>query len=395
MRDKWALIVGITQFSNPKIPKLKYATKDAADFYNYLTHEGQFAPDHVRLLLNEKATQRRIMSELGNKLLARMVKPDDLVVIFFSTHGSPAQMDISHKNFLVAYDSDPDDLYASGIEMQKILEIIKDRVPTDRVLLVLDACHSGGIDPNAKGIGRTGNFKADEIAEGSGKLVICSSQPDEQSWESKRYANGVFTKNLLDGLRSQGQKTPLSQAVEKFRNGVEDEVSQDHPGVKQTPVFRSKWSGNDLVLAVKPAQPVKIPPTVLVDLEPDSVGVGGGADKPKPIAVAMSTSLGKTPLAQEAPEQSAPQTLKLTLDYLCKLNNVPQYTNEKELKSAMTTAFNLKGANPGNSEYKYPAAMLRIQLGQISTANVELQELMVDEANDWHAMLAEPTASTN
>ena len=57
MRDKWALIVGITQFANPMVTKLTFASKDAADFYEYLTHEGQFAPDHVRLLLNEKATR--------------------------------------------------------------------------------------------------------------------------------------------------------------------------------------------------------------------------------------------------------------------------------------------------------------------------------------------------
>src|SRR5438552_13006706 len=60
VRDKWALVIGVTQFANPRVPELKYATKDAADFYNYLVKEAHFAPDHVRLLLNDKATQRRI-----------------------------------------------------------------------------------------------------------------------------------------------------------------------------------------------------------------------------------------------------------------------------------------------------------------------------------------------
>ncbi len=75
-------------------------------------HEGNFAPDHIRLLLDEKATQRRIMSELGSKFLARLAKPDDLIFLFFSTHGSPSQMDIRGKNYIVAYDSEPEDLFA-------------------------------------------------------------------------------------------------------------------------------------------------------------------------------------------------------------------------------------------------------------------------------------------
>ncbi|MBX9952402.1 MAG: hypothetical protein K2Y39_24730, partial [Candidatus Obscuribacterales bacterium] len=36
IRDKWALVVGISNFENSKVPALKYSTKDARDFYNYL-----------------------------------------------------------------------------------------------------------------------------------------------------------------------------------------------------------------------------------------------------------------------------------------------------------------------------------------------------------------------
>ena len=209
IRDKWALVIGIGDFADKSVPRLKYATKDARDFYDYLIKDAHFAPDHVRLLLDDKASERRIMSELGSKFLARVVKPDDLVVIFFSTHGSPSQMDIRGKNYLCAYDTEPNDLFATGIEMQKILDSIQGRVLTDRVLLVLDACHSGSTDPNAKGIIRSGNFDAEQLAEGSGQLVICSSKPEEQSFESKRYDNGVFTRSLLNGLRSNSSKATL------------------------------------------------------------------------------------------------------------------------------------------------------------------------------------------
>lgn len=270
IRDKWALVVGITDFQDPDIPDLQYSAKDATDFYNYLIKEGNFQPDHVRLLLNEQATQRRVLSELGSKFLARVVKPDDLVVLYFSTHGSPSQLDPRGKNYLVASDSDSDDLFATGIEMQKLLDSIQGRVLTDRVLLVMDACHSGFAAPDSKGMSRLGNFKTEDLVQGSGQLVICSSLQDERAWESARYQNGVFTRKLLDGLRSKGTNTSLVEAFTYARSAVGDEVREDRPGAKQTPILKGKWNGNDLVLATPAYAPQTVPASVSSNLGTDS-----------------------------------------------------------------------------------------------------------------------------
>ena len=125
IRDKWALIVGISSFKSKSVPKLQYAAKDAADFYRYLVNEANFDPSHVRILLNEEATERRVLSELGEKFLPNLVQPGDLVVVYFSTHGSPAHIDRQGKNYLVAYDSEPDELFTTGIEMKRLLESLK------------------------------------------------------------------------------------------------------------------------------------------------------------------------------------------------------------------------------------------------------------------------------
>lgn len=270
IRDKWALVIGITDFQDPDIPDLQYSAKDATDFYNYLVKEANFQPDHVRLLLNEQATQRRVLSELGSKFLARVVKPDDLVVLYFSTHGSPSQLDPRGKNYLVASDSDSDDLFATGIEMQKLLDSIQGRVLTDRVLLVMDACHSGFAAPDSKGMSRIGNFKADDLVQGSGQMVICSSLADERAWESTRYQNGVFTRKLLDGLRSKGSATTLVDAYSYAREAVGNEIKEDRPGAKQTPILKGKWDGNDLIVATPAYAPQMVPSSVAASLGTDS-----------------------------------------------------------------------------------------------------------------------------
>ncbi len=365
--------MGIGQFASDKIPKLKYAAKDASDFAAFLVKEAHFAPDHVRVLLNDKATERRVMSELGSKFLARVVEPDDLVVVFFSTHGSPAQLDLRGANYLVAYDSDPADLYVSGLDMQKILESISERVLTDRVLLVLDACHSGGAGHASKGLNRTGNFDAQALAQGSGQLVICSSLPEQQSWESARYKNGVFTKQLLDGLRAGGMKTKLGEAFKFVEHAVADEVKEDRPGARQTPVLNSKWNGSDLVLAAVPAQPQQVPASVKSELEPDSGLVVATAldiaSKPKPI----------TQSNEEQAEKPYPEVLKLTRKY---------FAHNGDAKTLAQNYGRAIRNNPKDPNLFYHRARAHIMLGNWYGALNDLSDALMNDPNKWDCYLA-------
>ncbi len=273
VEDKWALVVGISKFSDGTISKLKYSAKDAKDFAEFLVTKANFKRDHVRLLLNEQATQRRIIEELGDKFLPRVVGKNDLVVFYFSSHGSPAKADDSQKdrmekakNYLVAYDTSKTSLFASGINVNDLTQLIKDRVDSDRVVVILDACHSGAADANAKDGDQGANFNADQLA-GQGQMVICSSKSDERSWESKRYANGVFTKHLMEAL---GQKSKLKQAFEYMEQSVSQEVKEDE-AARQTPVLKSQWDGADLSLLAQPFKPRPFPNAVRPLLQPDSL----------------------------------------------------------------------------------------------------------------------------
>ena len=271
IRDKWALVVGISDFKDGTIPKLKYSAKDARDFREFLIKRANFQPDHVRLLVNRDATRMRIMTELGDKFLPRVVQPDDLVVLYFSSHGSPSNADFRDKNYFIAYDSEKSNLFASGIELQELMKVIKNRVETNRVIVILDACHSGAADANAKATEAVANFDASELI-GDGQLVICSSEAAERSYESKRYQNGVFTKALMEGLFANGANTKLKDAFEVLKYKVNTEVKEDD-GQRQTPVLKSQWNGDDVSLALPPSKPRPLPATVKQLLAPDSVTV--------------------------------------------------------------------------------------------------------------------------
>jgi hypothetical protein len=369
VHDKWAIVVGISKFEKPDVPALKYSAKDAKDFYDYLIKEANFAPDHVRLILDEKATRRRILSELDNLFLGRVARPDDLIVLFFSTHGSPAQLDKMGKNFIVAYDTEPNQLFATGIEMQAMTRDLKERVDAKRVLLVLDACHSGGTA--AKGIHRVGNFDTDALAIGTGQMVICSSEPDQQSWESKRYSNGVFTRKLLDGLRSKGHETSIEDAFSVVTNTVQDEVRQDYPGTRQTPVLRSKWSGEKLILAVKPTAAGPIPESVVFDLEPDSTRTSTTPVVAAKVPVNESTANAVTGTPKVTMRKST-EPLKLSVAY---------FSNEADPQKAYNFACQALATHHSNPEFAFRKAKVQIQLGKWGSAMQELKGVIVDNPN--------------
>lgn len=92
-------------------------------------------------------------------------------------------------------------------------------------------------------------------------MVISSSSPDETSWESKRYPNGVFTHHLIDALGAAGTKTAISQAYQQLRDNVQQEVRFDRV-TKQTPLLLSKWKGADLALCAPAAAPRNVLPSI-------------------------------------------------------------------------------------------------------------------------------------
>jgi hypothetical protein len=251
IEDKWALVVGISKFKNPKID-LHYSAKDAQDLSEYLVKEANFAPDHVKLLVNEQATKENVMEDIGDKWLPRVARPNDLVLIFISCHGSPSRLDEEGLNYLVFYNTDPEQLYGTGLPLQDLATAIRRRVHAERVLVIIDACHSGAAN-TAKGIQRSGNFDSAALSQGSGQLVMCSSKPDEVSWESTRYQNGVFTHHLIEALRKNSKSAKLGSVFTQLKESVVAEVLNDRKEL-QTPVLKSTWSGDDLILSAPPTR---------------------------------------------------------------------------------------------------------------------------------------------
>lgn len=303
IKDKWALIVGVSKFSNSE-NNLRFAAKDAKDFGRFLVREANFAPDHVKVLTDDRATRLNILEELGDRWLPRVVEPDDLVVLYISSHGSPADADVVGVNYIIAHDTQSDALYATGIPTQDLIKMIRSRIKSDRIVLVLDACFSGAAAaPDPTGAFKQRSLDADEFAYGTNQLVICSSKPNETSAESPQLNNGVFTHYLIEGLRLHGSSTKLADAFNYCRDKVLEYTTRS--GHTQTPVLASKWKeGTGLLLSALPGAPhssiaEETPPEIASALPPTTAPFVAPSS---PQASASTQATIVTPHAAETPE---------------------------------------------------------------------------------------------
>jgi len=194
------------------------------------------------VLTDEKATTDNILRVM-TKLLPQAVKRDDLVVLYFSCHGSGNLAGENTENRIVTHDFDGTS--NKGILMQQMGDMIKQNIPSDRVVTILDLCFSG----NAKDLEDSSSL--DALMQGSGQIIVSACGPNEVSIEDPRIEQGLFSYHLIDALRQRKSLcTSFDLARERTIARAKEEKSQQHPLINY-----ERWKGNDLVLSTKPVSP--------------------------------------------------------------------------------------------------------------------------------------------
>ena len=205
-KNVWAVVIGIDRYQNTR--HLRYAVNDARAFYDHLIRNNHIPEENVTLLLNEEARLTRLRSILGTRLKNKAGK-EDMVIIFFAGHGA-CEKDVTSpdrdglEKYILPYDADPKDLYASALPMSEISRIFN-RIQSERLIFIADACYSGasgGRTINLAGIRATiSEAFLDRIASGKGRIILTASGANEVSSEDDKLKHGVFTYFLLEGLR--------------------------------------------------------------------------------------------------------------------------------------------------------------------------------------------------
>jgi hypothetical protein len=211
--ERWAVIIGISTYQDTRIPPLRYASADAKAFYDWIVSPdgGKYAPSRVKFLVEKEATGKNIKTAL-NTWLKQPIE-EDIVTIYFAGHGSADSPDSLANLFLYPYDTQYNNVAATGFPMWDIETALKRFIKAKKIIVVADACHAGGVGQPFDITQRDRGIEVNPISTGlqnlskvnDGICVISASGDKQLSKEGKEWGggHGVFTHFLLKGLKGE------------------------------------------------------------------------------------------------------------------------------------------------------------------------------------------------
>lgn len=190
----------------PSHADLKYTSKDAQDFAQaFQEQQGKLFNEVFiqQLTTPELTTQQEIikaMVDLENKFRNEEILPNDVVILFISSHGIVGSGD---RYKIIPSGFDP--VYGDRFTIDYKDDIL---APLENInckkLVFIDACHSGAAD--AKGPFKD-QRRSEMIfrlnAQSPGLSSITSCQSSEMSYEDEAWGNGAFTEAILEALQNE------------------------------------------------------------------------------------------------------------------------------------------------------------------------------------------------
>ena len=220
--DKYALIIGVADYQSPRIRDLKYTEMDALYLRDVLTQYARFESRNVKVLLGSQATYANIKREIF--WLGEKARPEDLVVFFFSGHGT--RVEDYERNEKDGYDEafcpfETDLNDPSSVILDDEIGTWFRRIKSQKTVVILDCCHSGGAagksleEDESKGLDMVGgatakgliDFEDDPYAKDlapSNRFIMTASDAEEKSYEEPTLGHGIFTYYVGEALKGAG-----------------------------------------------------------------------------------------------------------------------------------------------------------------------------------------------
>jgi uncharacterized caspase-like protein len=244
------LAIGIDDYGKAaQALHLNFAAKDASDVANALMNTqsseynklgGLYAEVLPTYLHDKDATKAEIFQSFdGIQLnMAKDSTGEDLAVVMFSGHGVTTK----HGFYLLPYGVDirtQAEIEATAIPLAEFRAQVETLAAHGRVLLLLDACHSGAATADGAQLAANADVLSEGLAHLSNVTVLTSSKAQEVSHEDPKWGNGAFTKVVLaamggdadenhDGLISMSEMTNYVFAHLPMLTDY-----QQHPDVEQ------------------------------------------------------------------------------------------------------------------------------------------------------------------
>ena len=222
--QRYAVLIGNSHYPNEsKLADLRFPENDVDGLHEILSSKTHGNFKEVIRLKNRAHNEALLQI---NKVLKRADK-NDLVFLYYSGHG---KLDLANRLYLCAVDTTIEALEATSIPVQAIKSYV-DIAPPTKIVLVLDCCFSGAAGESfAKG---SVDDQLQLVSGGRGTFVMTASTGIQAATEKESDRYGVFTKHIIEGIRSgeadlDGNGFVTVDELYKYVHGkVLDETSQE------------------------------------------------------------------------------------------------------------------------------------------------------------------------
>lgn len=250
----YILSVGINTYKNPAY-NLNYAQPDAKSFTNKVIGNGSKMFKNVRKteIYDTEATKENIIK--GFESIISQAKPEDVFVFYYAGHGT---LDEENDNeyYLVPTNitklyGDPQQLQDKGISATELKGYLAE-VKSQKQLILMDACHSGGAIKSMGVRAAASEEKAIvQLARASGVVMLASSGTQQFATEFEVLQHGVFTYALLealDGAADSGDEKVTVNELKIYMDERVPELSRQYGGQEQYPT--GFVHGNDFPISI-------------------------------------------------------------------------------------------------------------------------------------------------
>ena len=254
---RWAIVIGVGDYDNKSVPRLRFAESDVDAMYRLLTTRAGYARENVLLLTDkapEKPTLQTLRLALGD-FLSRKTTRDDMVLIYYAGLGA-SEADASSKEsdglakYLIPRNVQPDSLRTTAFAMEEIQRLMA-RIPAERVVLLLDTSYGGAAGgrtlatPSPRPRSLSAQF-LERLVQSRGRLVITASGPNEVALEPADLGHGLFTYYLLEGLSGKADRDGDGiVTVSELYPYLEEQIDKKSraAGGRQRPVMKGDIEG--------------------------------------------------------------------------------------------------------------------------------------------------------
>ena len=237
----FAIVAGVSTYDEASL-NLRYSAKDAVDFGHALelAARGLFGKERTNVTVLASGGAQEPTKENIRQAFNRVAKEahaSDLLVVYFAGHGAAASNERDQYYYFTKearsteIDRDAGLRAVSAVSSAELKEWLSQTNMPLKQVVILDTCAAGAAFGDMVKLADRRELSPDQIRaiellkDSTGSWILMGSAADAVSYEANRYAQGLLTYALLEGMQGaalEGDQVEVSKLFGFAQRQVED-----------------------------------------------------------------------------------------------------------------------------------------------------------------------------